>query len=126
VGVRKSLTISALGIAAIAALAVLTWPAAPFALAALTAEKPPELLLDFAYPEDMESHAFGARFKEGTSESALIDWLRYNGFEMADNSSASRHYAGMPCSYHYRIEWQSEDGALRRDAVAHVEGYGCL
>ena len=125
-GVRRGLTISALGVAGIAALVALTWPAAPFALAALASEKPPEILMDFDYPERMESAAFANRFKAGTGETELSNWLKRNGFEIVTQSSAKRRYEGVPCAYTYHVEWQSEGGILRRDATARFAGYGCL
>ena len=125
-GVSKGLWIAALFGGGVAALLALTWPAAPFASAALTAVEPPEILLDFEYPERMESGAFADRFKAGTAESDLIEWLRRNEFNVASGTSATRRYEGAVCTYSYHIEWQKKGDALQRDATARLGGYGCL
>ena len=126
VGVRRGLAIAALLVAGSAALIALTWPTAPFAIAAFAAEKPPEILLDFDYPERMESRAFAERFSAGTAAGEMIAWLEHNDFEIGSGPSATRTYESVPCTYTYNVSWRSDGAVLQRDAVARLDGYGCL
>lgn len=91
------------------------------------AEKPPELLMDFQWPDRMQSEQFSKRFRQGTPEGELLDWLEKNEFELADRHGvAARRYSSGVCDYEFEVSWNAASEILLEDAIAVVTGYGCL
>lgn len=91
------------------------------------AEDPPELLMDFQWPDRMHSDRFSKRFRKGTPEGELLDWLEQNEFEFAERQGvATRQYDGGVCSHSFEVSWTAENEMLLEDANADVTGYACL
>jgi hypothetical protein len=82
------------------------------------------------------NHAFGARvqgrFPIGSSEVALIDELKHEGFTISDSNVQPETYKsialydrpGLPCRLTWRILWSSEDAKI--SAIAGFYGGVCL
>jgi hypothetical protein len=81
-----------------------TWPAVPFGIAALTSDSVPAPLGD---AWDHPSPGFAARFPPGTSQEALLIWLRANRFTLSAGY-AEREIHAFPCLDDARVSWKGD------------------
>jgi hypothetical protein len=119
--------IAVVSVIAVGGLVLAALPAIGLGIAASTAEKPPEVLLDTNAFEQKTSRDFAAAFPEGSAEQELLGWLRDQDFEIIpDRNTATRTYTGVPCTRTYRVTWVSETGLLTAAAEAELVQLGCL
>jgi hypothetical protein len=102
-------------------------PAIGLGIAASSAEKPPQVLLDTNVFKHKTSQGFAETFPGGSSERELIGWLRNQDFEIVLNrNTATRADTGVPCTRTHRVTWLSETGPLIAAAEAELVQLGCL
>jgi hypothetical protein len=105
---RRWVWIAAAPLFLLVLVVVATWPAALFAILGLWAESIPAPLGD---TWDAPSPGFAARFPPGSSEQALLEWLRANRFRIAAGH-AEREIQGPPCLNDASVIWTSASGKL--------------
>ncbi len=114
-------------VAALIALAFLTWPALPMGIAVSNSQPAPELLRDIQWPNTLQSAQFAQRFATGTDEILLVEWLEDEEFVLGGAATiAERSYESIPCLRSYRVIWSSENGKLTEPAVGMLTNYACL
>ena len=107
-------------------LAAWNWQGILLGLAVASAEKRPALLDDADWEKPASARQFNARFVSGAPESALLDWLSANRFEVhRKDGRAERRVRSLPCNERIEISWTAK--AKRLTAVsAMVREAGCL
>lgn len=121
----------AIAIAVIAAcfgiLVAAFWTPINFGLAAILAERRPELLRDAGWEDPASAHAFLARFPTGSPASELVRWLQANKFELDEAKGKARLYVrGFPCNEIINIAWSSDAAGKLTRREAFLPPGGCL
>lgn len=105
-------------------LVALTWNWMTFAVALALSESRPSLLTGAEWGRPAPE--FQNRFREGTSETELLDWLKVNGFQIDERGGhAARHVRSLPCNESIAVSWRTAN-RLIRESSAVVSEAGCL
>lgn len=105
---------------------ILNWQSLLFASAAATSDKRPALLRDADWNHPATARAFQQRFRRGSSEAILLEWLRSEAFTIDGRAhEATRKIGGLPCDENVTVTWVANRGIISK-ADASVTEAGCL
>ncbi len=93
-----------------------------FASAVASSESRPALLRDAEWGK--LSPSFKARFRSGTPETELQEWLEANHFVVRKNS-ATRRIERLPCNEQIAVTWSAAKGIIQESSAVVTEA-GCL
>lgn len=111
-------------VSAILLLVALTWKRLIFAFAVGSSESRPALLHDAQWGKP--DPAFSQRFRNGTSEAQLLQWLAANSFDISGRTqSASRTVHSLPCNERVAVSWKAKNGTIQESNAVVSDG-GCL
>jgi len=122
---RRHFWILAVAIVFVGALVALNWQGLALSLAIISAEHRPALLNDARWNDPASAHLFAARFRHGTQEKDLLEWLAANKFTVDRTGLATRRIQSLPCNESVEVTW-SKAGDTIVDAEARVSEAGCL
>lgn len=120
-----------LGISSVAGIVVLiialNFQSLMFGSAALISEQRPRLLYDADWGQPNSARQFQARFRPGTPEDELLEWLaQYNFPTDRATRTATHRVEGFPCNELIDVTWHVTNNAIITNAQAVVHEGGCL
>ena len=105
----------------------LNWQSVALGLAVSLSERRPALLADAKWNQPATARSFLSRFRPGTKESALLEWLNSNDFTVdRDSGRANRLISSLPCNERVEITWSKASDDAIVNAEARVSEAGCL
>jgi hypothetical protein len=111
----------------VGAIVALNWQWVSLTAAFVLAERRPALLADAQWNDSASAHQFSNRFRSGTSERELLEWLEANRFIVDPGAARARRLIhSLPCNESVEITWSRASGDKIAGARAVVHEAGCL
>lgn len=113
-------------VAGVGGFAALNWQSLVFASAVAASDKRPDLLRDAEWEKPGTAIVFRQRFRRGSFESSLSEWLEANHFDIDRRARrATLRVGGVPCAENVVVSWASSNGKISASKAVISEA-GCL
>jgi hypothetical protein len=115
-----------IAVIAVSGFVLFNWQSLLFASAVAASDKRPALLRDAEWDKPETALAFRGRFRRGSSEASLMQWMKANNFKIDQQARrASLKVGGLPCAEAVAVSWTVIDGSIGA-TEAVVSEAGCL